>query len=140
MSSFGPKAHLASLIDNWGPFYVERVKAALDGTWKSQQAWEGLKEGVIEVGAAAEHARRRQGFGRGHVEEDRLRRDRAFKGPITKQDGTVGVEAGKVIDDGTLLGLNWYVKGVDDAIPQSRLVNLARLAGALLTMKRARFA
>jgi basic membrane lipoprotein Med (substrate-binding protein (PBP1-ABC) superfamily) len=32
MSSFGPKAHLASLIDNWGPFYVERVKAVLDGT------------------------------------------------------------------------------------------------------------
>ena len=41
-----------------------------------------------------------------------------FKGPITKQDGSVGVEAGKVIDDGTLLGLNWYVKGVDDKIPQ----------------------
>ena len=37
-----------------------------------------------------------------------------FKGPITKQDGTV-VET---VDDGMILGMNWYVKGVDDKLPQ----------------------
>ena len=42
----------------------------------------------------------------------------AFKGPITKQDGSVGAEDGKVIDDGTLLGINWYVKGIDDKLPK----------------------
>ena len=37
-----------------------------------------------------------------------------FKGPVTKQDGTV-VDA---VDDGMILGMNWYVKGVDDKLPQ----------------------
>ena len=41
-----------------------------------------------------------------------------FKGPITKQDGTVVAEDGSVIPDGDLLGTNWYVKGIDDTIPQ----------------------
>jgi simple sugar transport system substrate-binding protein len=41
-----------------------------------------------------------------------------FTGPITKQDGTELAGAGKVVDDGTLLGMNFYVKGIDDKVPQ----------------------
>ena len=41
-----------------------------------------------------------------------------FTGPITKQDGSLAVEDGKVISDEDLLGTNWYVKGVDDTMPQ----------------------
>ena len=41
-----------------------------------------------------------------------------FTGPIYKQDGTLAVKEGEKIDDGTLLGLNWYVKGIDDKMPQ----------------------
>jgi basic membrane protein A and related proteins len=37
-----------------------------------------------------------------------------FGGKITKQDGTV-VEN---VDDGMILGMNWYVKGIDDKLPQ----------------------
>ena len=81
MSSFGPKAHLASLIDNWGPYYIERVKAVLDGTWKSQQAWEGLKENVVEVAPLHQHAGRRQGDGRRHDRQDQVGRAAALQGP-----------------------------------------------------------
>jgi simple sugar transport system substrate-binding protein len=118
MSSFGPKAHLASLIDNWGPFYIERVKAALDGTWKSQQAWQGLKEGVIEVAPLQNMPDDVKAMATASLAKLASGDLQPFMGPITKQDGTVGVEAGKVIDDGTLLGMNWYVKGIDDKIPQ----------------------
>ena len=41
-----------------------------------------------------------------------------FTGPITKQDGTVVGEAGKPLPDGDILGMNWYVKGIDDKLPQ----------------------
>ena len=41
-----------------------------------------------------------------------------FTGPITKQDGTRWLKDGEVADDGTLLGMNFYVKGVDDKLPQ----------------------
>ena len=47
MIKFGPKAQLTAIIDNWAPYYIERVKAALDGKWKigrrlgrpQEQAW-----------------------------------------------------------------------------------------------------
>ncbi len=35
MTAYGPKAHLASAIINWGPYYKKADKDALDGTWKS---------------------------------------------------------------------------------------------------------
>ena len=39
-------------------------------------------------------------------------------GPITKQDGTVVGEAGKGLPDADILSMNWYVKGIDDKLPQ----------------------
>src|SRR5262245_56256360 len=47
MISFAPKAQYTSIEDNWGPYYVERVKALLDGSWKSQASWEGLKDQML---------------------------------------------------------------------------------------------
>src|SRR5688500_10814755 len=39
MIKFGPKAQLTSTMNNWGPYYIARVKAELDGTWKSEDFW-----------------------------------------------------------------------------------------------------
>src|SRR5260370_12892146 len=47
MIKFGPKAQLTSIIDNWAPYYIERVKAELDGTWKSENVWGGLKSKLV---------------------------------------------------------------------------------------------
>ena len=41
-----------------------------------------------------------------------------FTGPINKQDGSAWLKAGEKSDDGTLLGMNFYVEGVDDKLPQ----------------------
>ena len=49
MSSFAPHAHLTAIEDNWGPYYVERAKAVLDGTWTSTDTWDGFKEGTVEI-------------------------------------------------------------------------------------------
>ena len=117
MSSFGPHAHLASLIDNWGPYYVAQTKAVLDGSWKSEQTWEGFADDLVQVGplqnmpddvkamAQATIAKIKGGWN-------------PFTGPITWQDGTVEGADGKPIPDDELLGLNKFVKGIDDKIPQ----------------------
>jgi simple sugar transport system substrate-binding protein len=41
-----------------------------------------------------------------------------FTGPLNKQDGSVWLAEGEVADDGTLLGLNFYVEGLTGEIPQ----------------------
>jgi simple sugar transport system substrate-binding protein len=35
-----------------------------------------------------------------------------FQGPINAQDGSVLVAAGDVLDDGTMLGMDFFVEGV----------------------------
>jgi simple sugar transport system substrate-binding protein len=118
MSSFGPKAHLASLIDLWGPYYIARTQAVLDGTWKSERAWWGLKEGILEVGPKANMPDDVKAMAEDTEKKIISGELQIFKGPITKQDGSVGVAEGQVMDDKTLEGMNWYIKGFDEQIPQ----------------------
>src|SRR5882672_1104496 len=47
MIKFGPKAQLTSIMDNWAPYYIARVKAAVDGKWKPEDTWDGLKEKMV---------------------------------------------------------------------------------------------
>ena len=47
MIHFAPKAQLTSIIDNWGPYYVARTQAVLDGTWESSDTWDGMAEGMV---------------------------------------------------------------------------------------------
>src|SRR6202166_2809636 len=42
MLNFGPKAQLTAIMDNWAPYYIRRIKAKLDGNWKSEDTWGGL--------------------------------------------------------------------------------------------------
>ncbi|MES0030884.1 BMP family ABC transporter substrate-binding protein [Mesorhizobium sp. M0040] len=117
MIKFAPHAQLTSLTDEWGPYYISRVQAALDGTWKPDNVWLGIKDGAVklapftnmpdDVKAMAEATTKRIADGWN-----------PFTGPIAKQDGTPWLKEGEVADDATLLGMNFYVKGVDDKLPQ----------------------
>jgi simple sugar transport system substrate-binding protein len=41
----------------------------------------------------------------------------AFTGPINKQDGTPWLAEGETADDGPLLGMSFYVEGIEGDIP-----------------------
>ena len=116
--AFAPKSQLTAIIDNWAPYYVARTRAVLDGTWESMDTWDGIESGMVEMApytnlpddvvAMAMETEARIASGEFHP----------FSGPIYKQDGTMAIGEGEVLDDGTLLGMNWYVQGVDDTLPQ----------------------
>lgn len=118
MIKFAPKTQLTAIIDDWAPYYVARTKAALDGSWKSTDTWDGLDKGMVamapytnlpaDVVTMAKATEAKIASGELHP----------FKGPIDKQDGSNAIKAGETLDDGTLLGMNWYVKGVDDELPK----------------------
>ena len=40
-----------------------------------------------------------------------------FTGPINKQDGTPWLAEGEVAEDGTLLGMDFFVEGITSEIP-----------------------
>jgi basic membrane protein A len=49
MAHFGPKAVLTSIVNDWGPHYIQATQSVLDHSWKSQDYWGGLKEGTVEL-------------------------------------------------------------------------------------------
>ena len=51
MSAWGPNAHLTSIINNWGPYYADRVQAVADGTWASSDTFHGVPEGMVAFAA-----------------------------------------------------------------------------------------
>ena len=118
MIKFAPDHQLTAIIDDWAPYYVARVKAVLDGTWESTDTWDGMAPGMVamapytnlpdDVVAMAKETEAKITSGEFHP----------FTGPIHKQDGSMAIGEGEVLDDGTLAGMNWYVQGVDDELPQ----------------------
>jgi simple sugar transport system substrate-binding protein len=111
---FAPKAQLTAIVDNWAPHYVRSVQAVLDGSWKPAQVWDGMAEGTVSMAPFANLPDDVVKMAAETSDAIKTGKLNPFKGPVTKQDGTV-VDA---VDDGMILGMNWYVKGVDDKLPQ----------------------
>ena len=117
MIKFAPKTQLTAIIDNWAPYYIARTTAALDGSWKSTDTWDGLSTGMVEMAPYTNLPAAVVAMARDTQAKITSGALHPFAGPIRKQDGTQAVKAGETIDDGTLLGMNWYVKGIDDKLP-----------------------
>ena len=111
---FAEKAQLTAIVDNWAPHYIRSVKAVMDGSWKPNQVWDGMAEGTVSMAPYTnmpDDVAKAAAATSADIASGKLN---PFGGKITKQDGTV-VDA---VDDGMILGMNWYVKGVDDKLPQ----------------------
>ena len=121
MSHFGPKAHLASAVINWGPYYIKATKDALEGTWTTGGVWWGVKEGAIDLVAMSDAVPAEV---KTKVETIKAGlKDGSFtiwKGPIVGTDGKEVLAAGATADDKFLGGINFYVKGVEGSVPSSK--------------------
>ena len=121
MTAYGPKAHLASAIINWGPYYIKATRDALEGKWASGKAWWGVKEGAIDIVSIAEDVPAET---KAKVEE--VKKGLAdgsyaiWKGPIMDNTGKEQLKKDEVATDDFLGGLNFYVKGVEGKIPGAK--------------------
>ncbi|MBA3433738.1 MAG: BMP family ABC transporter substrate-binding protein [Actinobacteria bacterium] len=109
-----PKQWLTAAVYNWGPYYVRRVKAAMNGTWKPGFYYGTIKDGFtglapygskVKAKTRAQIAAKQKAIvsGKFHV----------FQGPLYDQKGKLMVPKGKslkVLPD--LYSMQWLVKGV----------------------------
>lgn len=117
MIKFGPKAQLTSIMDNWGPYYIERVKAELEGKWKSEDTWTGLKEKMVVMAPYTnmpDDVKKAALETEAAITEGKLH---PFACPVIGQDGKEVECKDGHLSDGQILGMNFYVKGIDDKIP-----------------------
>ena len=118
MIKFGPQAQLTAIVNNWGPYYVERVQAVLDNKWTSGDVWGGLKSKMLLM---APYTNMPDDVKKLAMETEAAIADgtlHPFKCPVVDQEGkTVECKGGTHLDDGQILGMNFYVKGIDDKFP-----------------------
>ncbi|MEY4752949.1 MAG: hypothetical protein RJA44_624 [Pseudomonadota bacterium] len=122
MTAYGPKAHLASSIINWGPYYIKATKDALEGSWTGGGAsWWGVKEGAIDIVSISDKVPAEV---KEQVEKVKAGlKDGSYviwKGPIASNDGKEVLKKDEVADDKFLGGINFYVKGVDGKVPSGK--------------------
>jgi basic membrane protein A and related proteins len=120
MAKYGPHAQLTANTENWGPYYIDEVNKALDGSWTGGRKNRlGIKEGVVvltplNAAIPADVARlfdaRKQAIVAGSL--------LPFAGPIKDNTGAVKVPAGSSLSVEDLGAINWYVDGVDGAVPK----------------------
>lgn len=119
MGKMAPKAVLTSAVWNWGPYYVKTIEAVKKGTWKSDQYWGGMNDGITDIAPFGPMVK---------DETKKLITDTKakivkgemdiFAGPIKDQSGQVKVPAGQKLADKDQLSWNWFVEGVEGTVPK----------------------
>jgi len=119
MERFAPKAQLTSIVDNWADYYIARTKAALDGTWKSEDTWGGFAANMVNMAPyknMPDDVKKMAEETEAAIRSGKLN---PFKCPVLKQDGTeVECRGNGALADEQILSMNFYVKGIDDKLPQ----------------------
>ena len=109
-----PKQWLTAAVYNWGPYYLRRVRAAINGTWKPGFYYGTIKDGFtslapygskVSAKTKAMIAAKRKAIVSGKFS--------VFQGPLYDQKGKLMVPKGKtlkVLPD--LYAMQWLVRGV----------------------------
>lgn len=119
MGKFGSKAHLTSAINLWGKFYTDKALAVINGTWKSEDIWFGTAQGMVDISPMnpiiPQDIQKLVNDKRDEIIKGTAH---PFAGPIKDQKGVERVPKGKILDDKSQLSMNWYVEGIEGAIPK----------------------
>ena len=121
MTAYGPKAHLGSAIINWAPYYKKAIKDALDGTWKGETNWWGMKEGAIDIVALGDmvpaDVKKMAEDKKAEIKEGKFN---VWTGPLMGSDGKEVLAKDAKGDDKFISGIMFYVKGVEGKVPGNK--------------------
>jgi basic membrane protein A and related proteins len=121
MSAFAPKAHLASCVVDWGPYYQKAIQDVLDGTWTVTRTVWGVKEGqnalvkladFVPEDVKAKVATLSAGLKDGSFH--------AFTGPVKDNTGKERLAKDVQADQDWLDKIDFYVQGVQGKVPTGK--------------------
>lgn len=119
MSKYGPNAHLTASTHDWSSHYINTANAVLDGNWESQSVWGGIKDGMVKLApfgpAVPKDVQDLVMARQAEIVDGKLH---PFAGPVVDQDGKERVAAGANLSDEDLLGMDYYVMGVQGKLPK----------------------
>src|SRR3954471_4388999 len=110
---FAPKQWLTAAVYNWGPYYLRRTKAAMNGTWKSGTYYGSIKDGFTLL---APYGKNVSAATKKLIASEKAKivsgKWNEFSGPIYDQKGKLRIKAGHRPTYGDLMSMNYLVKGV----------------------------
>jgi basic membrane lipoprotein Med (substrate-binding protein (PBP1-ABC) superfamily) len=110
---FAPKSWLTAATYNWGPYYLKRVRAAMNGTWSSGFYYGSLKDGFVQLAPYGPKVSAKTkaliAAKKAAIESGKFN---PFTGPITDQGGKVVIAKGKTPTVQDLYAQTFFVKGV----------------------------
>ena len=114
MSKETPDSCLCSVIWNWSAYYTSAVQSIIDGTWKGENYYGGMAEGLVQVTSLAEFCKEGTQEKYSEAAAKILSGEcNVFDGKLESNTGEVMGDEGKTLDDDTITGnLNWYYKNV----------------------------
>jgi len=112
-SSYAPDIWLTGTVYHWGGYYTDRVKAAMNGSWKSDNYYGSISDGLIDLapfGTSVPQSVRDQIT----AKKDAIKSGSfyEFTGPLKDQTGAVHVPAGTKLTVSDLYAMDWFVQGV----------------------------
>jgi len=111
---FAPTSWQVAAVYNWGLYYLKRVNAAANGSWKTGSYWGSMADGFallspygpkVSAKTKALIASKRAAIISGKFYE--------FQGPLYDQSGKLRVPKGKRMTLPEILSVNWFVKGIE---------------------------
>ncbi len=119
MTRFAPNHIMTSIIDDWAPYYVERTRAVLEGKWQSQDVFDGLAKGKVKMGPYVNMPDDVKKLAEETEAALKSGKIDAFMCPVVAQDGkTVECKGGDRLTDAQVVGMNFYVQGIEGTIPK----------------------
>ena len=119
MRKFVGDTVLTSPVWNWGVKYVDIVRKVMEGTYKSESYWGGMKDGIVDLAPFSPLVPEKV---RKLVEEKKQLilsgKWDVFCGPIKGQNGKLVVPEGKCLSDEEMLSMKWFVEGVKGKAPE----------------------
>ena len=121
MRKTGPDAQVLAVVHEWGAYYTQRARAALDGSWTPGNVWGGIREGMMRVGdfgprvpqAVQDEVLARQR----DIAAGRLHPFRAVEA-VRDSTGRVVIPAGQTLTDAQILAMDWLDEGVAGGLPR----------------------
>jgi basic membrane protein A len=109
---FAPTSWLTAAVYDWSVYYVPRVKAAMNGTWKTGFYYGTIKDGFTDL---APYGPRVTAKTKALIKAKRAAlisgKFYEFTGPLYDQKGKLRVRAGKRLTIKELYAMSWLVKG-----------------------------
>jgi simple sugar transport system substrate-binding protein len=117
MTKFGPKSHLTAVTMIWDQYYIDKTKDAIAGTWKSDDLWGGIAQGMVKLAplnpAIPDTVRKEVDEATAKIAAGTLK---PFTGPVKDQNGVERIPAGKSLTDEEILNMKWFAEGVQGKI------------------------